>query len=190
MKAVDLSGKQFGRLHVLRKALVGTSHQTEWVCICSCGNTKIASTRLLRRNSTKSCGCLKLETLKARATHGLSNSSEYRAWQAMQSRCSISSKQKKDYYDRGIKVCRGWIGEGGFLRFIDCVGFKPSPMHSLDRIDNNKGYQPDNVQWATSKQQVNNRSLKRIENFSDEQMIQEMNRRGFRTTKTKKTWKK
>jgi hypothetical protein len=63
-------------------------------------------------------------------------------------------------------------------------------MHSLDRIDNNKGYQPDNVQWATSKQQVNNRSLKRIENFSDEQMIQEMNRRGFRTTKTKKTWKK
>jgi hypothetical protein len=107
-------------------------------------------------------------------------------WQAMQARCSISSKQKKDYYDRGIRVCRAWIGERGFLRFIDCVGLKPSSMHSLDRIDNNKGYQPDNVRWATSTQQVNNRSLKRIENFSDEEMIQEMSRRGFRATKKQK----
>jgi hypothetical protein len=185
MKAIDLTGQSFGRLVVQRKSF-DFSKEIEWVCLCSCGNTKIASTRLLRRGAVKSCGCLKLEELKSRATHGLSKTSEYRAWQAMQSRCSKSSKQKKDYYDRGIRVCRGWVGKGGFIRFIDYVGLKPTPNHSLDRINNNKGYQPDNVQWATSKQQVNNRSLKKIENFSDEEMIQEMNRRGFRTTKMKK----
>lgn len=185
MKALDLTGKKIGRLCVIRKSLT-PSTQTEWVCSCSCGNNKIVSTRLLRRGTVQSCGCLKIEELKSRAIHGLSKTPEYRAWQAMQSRCSKNSKQRKDYYDRGIKVCRGWVGNGGFLRFIDCVGFKPTPNHSLDRIDNNKGYQPDNVQWATSKQQVNNRSIKRIENFSDEEMIQEMNRRGFRATKMKK----
>lgn len=184
MKAIDLTGKKIGRLCVIRKSLFPSS-KTEWVCSCFCGNNKIVSTRLLRRGTVKSCGCLKIEELKSRAIHGLSKTPEYRAWQAMQSRCNQNSQQKKDYYDRGIRVCRGWIGKGGFLRFIDCVGFKPSPHHSLDRIDNNKGYQPDNVQWATHKEQVNNRSLKRIENFSDEEMIQEMNRRGFRTTKIK-----
>jgi len=185
MRAIDLTGKKIGRLCVVRKAIT-PSNQTEWVCACSCGNNKIVSTRLLRRKSVQSCGCLKIEKLKSRAIHGLSKTPEYRAWQAMQSRCNPNSQQRKDYYERGIRVCRGWVGKGGFLRFIDCVGFKPSPHHSLDRIDNNKGYQPDNVQWATPKEQVNNRSLKRIENFSDEEMIQEMNHRGFRTTKMKK----
>ena len=118
----------------------------------------------------------------------MSGTPEYRAWYAMKERCSPKAKNdhKKHYYDRGIRVCQEWCGKDGFNKFFSHVGKRPSSDYSLDRINNNGNYEPNNVRWATAIEQHHNRRIKMIENFSDEEMIQEMNRRGFRSTKMKK----
>lgn len=90
-------------------------------------------------------------------THGMAESSEYRAWDAMISRCTRpSTKQWKDYGGRGIRVCEAWVGRGGFLRFLDHIGPKPSPQHTLGRINNDGNYEPSNVRWETRLEQMAN----------------------------------
>jgi hypothetical protein len=181
----DISGAVYGRLTVINDTSERMGGSIVWKCKCSCGNIKKVRSIHLVQQKIKSCGCLQKESNKK---HGMCYTPEYKAWRAMQSRCSQSAscKDKKNYFDRGISVSEEWIGESGFLKFLSHIGMRPSTNHSVDRIDNNGNYEPNNVQWADRKTQIYNRRIKRIENFSDEEMIQEMNRRGFRTTKMKK----
>lgn len=93
---------------------------------------------------------------KKRVNHGMSKSPEYFAWVSAKNRCHNKNHPRyKDWGERGIEVCEEWRHD--FLAFYDYVGDRPSPNHSLDRIDGSKGYQPGNVRWATSKEQSANR---------------------------------
>jgi hypothetical protein len=151
---IDLTGKRVGRLVVLFYA-----GGNKWVCACDCGARTVVLGAYLRAGRTKSCDCL----AKERATkHGRSGSAEYLCWKGMKARCyNPRHSSYENYGGRGIGVADAWrFGENGrhpFECFIAHTGLKPSPAHSIDRIDNDDGYRPGNVRWATSSQQVQNR---------------------------------
>lgn len=102
-------------------------------------------------------------------THGLSGLPEYRAWKLMRRRCSGRSRHHVKYYAaRGIKVCARWKAwNTGFECFLADMGRKPTPKHTLDRIDNDGDYEPNNCRWATKIEQVNNTSITRKIEFDD-----------------------
>jgi len=87
----------------------------------------------------------------------------YGTWGSIKSRCyNKNNKSYQSYGARGITVCDRWLGKDGFKNFMDDMGVKPTPNHTLDRIDNNKGYTPDNCRWATYTDQLNNRRNSRL----------------------------
>jgi hypothetical protein len=150
----DLTGKRFGKLVVLRRSET-KSRRTFWLCNCDCGKTKIVNAEQLKNGGTKSCGCLLKEP--HRKTHGLSNSRLYRIYYAMRWRCyNIKSNSYKDYGARGIKVCDEWLNS--FQAFYDWAmanGYQDSL--SIDRIDSNGIYEPNNCRWATNEEQSRNK---------------------------------
>lgn len=173
--ALSLSGQRFGKLTVLERTTSDTG-RSMWLCRCDCGVERVAAGAFLTYGHVRSCGCLHKEVVR---THGLSKSPEYKTWGGAQRRCLPAYERHADYYDRGITFYPDWKGPGGFARFLAHVGRKPSPNHSLDRIDNNRGYEPGNVRWADSQTQVLNRRIKHIEQFSDVEFAAEARRRGF-----------
>lgn len=151
----DLLGRRFGRLLVWQRA--GTkNNQAIWLCKCDCGKEKLISSAKLS-GGTRSCGCLMLEmAAKSMRTHGQSNTPEYNTWMAMKNRCLYPTSQSYVRYGgRGITVCKRWLQS--FPAFLSDMGRKPSPKHSIDRIDNDLGYMPSNCRWATPSQQSLNR---------------------------------
>lgn len=161
--AVDIAGQRFGRLTALR-----FTHSVNgvrmWLCRCDCGIEAPVDCHALRTGNTKSCGCLRRDVASAaNRTHGLSGSSTFFRWQAMKNRClNPRDKDWKHYGGRGITVCERWLS---FEPFLADMGEAPPGM-TIDRRDNDKGYEPGNCRWATMTVQANNRRrLKR----SDEQ---------------------
>jgi hypothetical protein len=153
---IDLSGQIFGRLTVLKIDNSIAQKPIYWKCRCSCGNIATIRGSRLTSGITQSCGCLANERTIARSTiHGMSHVSEYKIRMGMIARCyNPSSPNFKNYGGRGITVCDEWKND--FITFFKYVGKRPSPKHSLDRIDNDGNYEPGNVRWATQKQQSNN----------------------------------
>lgn len=95
--------------------------------------------------------------------HGMSRSKEYQVYSNMRSRCEyVGHPQYKDWGGRGIKVCDRWLGIDGFTNFLEDVGMRPSPDHTLDRRDNDGNYEPDNVGWVTRREQFTNRRFPRL----------------------------
>lgn len=156
-KLIDLTGQTFDRLTVISRAENNKANRACWHCYCICGNAIVVSGTCLRKEYTKSCGCLgKEKTIKRSTIHGLHGTPEYRTWQNLLNRCR---NQKincfKNYGGRGIKVCNRW--SNSFELFLEDMGKKPTDQHSIERINNNGNYEPDNCYWGTPMQQAHNK---------------------------------
>lgn len=153
----DLSGQRIGRLLVKERRGSDSWRSALWFCKCDCGNECIVSSSNLRKSHTQSCGCLQREaTSKANTTHGHRYSRLYGIWNAMIGRCHRkNSKAYPLYGGRGIAVCDEWKSFEGFLKWSLENGYEDGL--SIDRVDNDKGYSPDNCRWATMEIQANNK---------------------------------
>lgn len=154
----DLTGRIFGRLKVIGLC---ERRPSRWACECRCGKlTKVATDALLRERGTRSCGCINRESLLAKTkTHGLSNSPEYRVWNAMVERCSNPKNiGYENYGGRGIKVCERWMK---FSNFISDMGRRPLGG-TIERENNNGDYEPANCSWNTHAQQSLNKRTNRV----------------------------
>ena len=162
---IDMIGRKYHRLTVKRRALNDSQGSAYWLCVCDCGVLTKVKGSSLRHGRIKSCGCLQLELViknnKLRTTHGESKKTpEYSTWAAMKNRCLNSNNNAYKYYGgRGISVCDRWLK---FEHFLEDMGRKPTAKHSIERIENNKGYYPDNCKWATMEEQCNNQRKNRI----------------------------
>ena len=151
----DFTGRTFGRLTVI-KNMPKSGFQPRVLCRCSCGTEKVFRLHNLRHGETKSCGCLQTELLRAPRKHGLTGSPVYHTWGNLLNRCGNPNNNAYAYYGgRGITVCDRWRD---FSNFYADMGPKPSPAHSLGRIDNDGDYEPSNCRWATQSEQTRNRS--------------------------------
>lgn len=153
--AIDLTERRFGRL--VAKSVVDRNGMRCWLCVCDCGGTKTLRTaRLTGGRPTLSCGCLQREMIRTtRTTHGRSRSYLYRTRAMIIQRCTNPNNPAYSAYGgRGITICARWLAS--IEDFAADVGEKPSAKHTLDRIDNDKGYEPGNVRWATRTEQARN----------------------------------
>lgn len=150
-------GDKFGRLTVVGEAPQKGSKRY-WLCACECGGVAAPVNDKLRSGHTKSCGCLSAERRQENITkHGLCGLPEHEIWRGMRKRCEQINSTRYAYYGaRGIKVCDEWRRD--FLAFLAHVGPRPSPKHSIDRIDGSKGYEPGNVRWCVQSEQLRNYS--------------------------------
>lgn len=171
-KNEDLTGKKFNRLTVDRFIGYGKRGK-EWLCWCDCGDPYIVDGTSLKHGYTKSCGCLQRErTAESRQTHGDTSGGTtklYYVWSAMRQRCE--NPKNKDYYlygARGIKVCEEWADYSAFKEWAMENGYQEGLY--LDRIDNDKGYQPDNCRWSTLEEQANNRRGNIITEINGEEL--------------------
>lgn len=147
-------GDRFNRLTFVKKLSERKRGSVAGLWICECGSEKIAAISLVRSSHLKSCGCLR--TKHGFASRYRNRTPEYVAWQAMNCRCNATTGRDFEAYGaRGIGVCESWAC---FENFLSDMGPRPSPKHSVGRINNDLGYAPDNCRWETPKQQqVNTR---------------------------------
>lgn len=161
----DIVGRRFGRLEVValiqppKKRVDPKAPRCTWVdARCVCGNTLRAPHHEVTSGHVKSCGCAKRDAL-SQLRHGQTagaTSPEYRVWSSMMTRCyNRQSKSFHNYGGRGIGVCDRWRAD--FMAFFLSMGQRPSPDHSLDRVDVDRDYGPDNCRWATQTEQQRNR---------------------------------
>lgn len=150
-------GNTYTRLTVLSRADNTKNGTARWLCQCSCGNKTIQFGTVLRLGTVVSCGCYIKET---KTKHLSCFTKEYKSWQSMKDRChNKKSKDFKNYGARGITVCDKWIND--FPAFFKDMGDRPKG-YSIGRIDNNKGYSPENCQWESPLQQSNNTRKTRL----------------------------
>ncbi len=167
----DLTGMTFAYLHVVAYTRT-PSGEIVWVCKCKCGKETSVPADRLRSGHTRSCGCLRINLI---TKHGMHSTPEYTAYLGARSRCQNSKDTGYSQYgNRGIRFLFS-----SFEQFISDVGLRPSSKHSLDRRENEGHYEPGNCRWSTKSEQMKNRRKhKAIQNFSTEDLLGELHRRG------------
>lgn len=178
---IDLTGKRFGRLTVL-EWIPSARGNARWLCRCDCGTEKVVNGKSLRNGHSKSCGCYQREEVSqrmrnltpeekrkyARYSHHMSDSRIYRIYAGMKGRCYGPSNTHYEYYGgRGIKMCDEWLDD--FMNFYEWAMANGYEDHlTIDRIDVNGNYCPENCRWATRKEQLNNTRQNRFLKFNGE----------------------
>lgn len=151
---VDLSGRQFGRILVLRYSYSNRFGASYWQCVCDCGTEKAVRGSSLTSGVIKSCGCLNSELTAARVTkHGGNGTAAHKSWRHMRDRCRNPKSKHFSYYGgRGVTICSRW---DDFSAFWGDMG-NPPAGYTLDRIDPNGDYEPSNCRWASKETQGRN----------------------------------
>ena len=160
-RLLDLTGQKFGRLTVVCRAENDRYNAARWTCECECGATCIVAGKDLRCGHTLSCGCLRKEAAHNKSTHGLSRTRIYRIWSDMKNRCyNRNVPNYKNYGERGIRVCDEWLDPSKFFEWAFNSGY--TDELTIERIDLDGNYEPENCKWITLKQQQANKTTSHI----------------------------
>ena len=168
MRPLDLTGQRFGRLTAIER--IGSTERGSalWRCKCDCGNEKAVSAAILRSGNIKSCGCFRSEYMSAtRSSHRMTGTRIYKTWLGVKSRCyRKGDKEYANYGGRGIKVCEEWHTFEPFYEWAMNSGYADGL--TIDRINVNGDYTPENCRWATRKEQSNNKRTCRMITYNGE----------------------
>ena len=158
-KLVDITGNKYGKLTVIKRLQNIKGGIALWECRCDCGNSTVVRGGNLKSGAVKSCGCLRRIS---RPTHNMSHSKIYQVWNGIKNRCYNSNiKDYKNYGGRGITMCDEW--KNSFTNFYEwAIASGYSEGLTIERINNNEGYNPKNCTWIPKEAQVNNRRFCRM----------------------------
>lgn len=179
----NIVGKIFSRLTVVSYKGKDKHSNSLWTCKCDCGSEVITSSKKLREGDAKSCGCLAREYRASLRTHGKTNTSEFKIWGSILTRVKNPKYHSFELYGgRGIGISEEW--SNSFEAFLRDMGPRPSPKHSVERIDVNGNYCKENCRWATQREQCRNKRTNHLVTYKGETLplVVWTERLGFRKT--------